>query len=342
MRVFKAILPFCLVSVSLFAMNRDQLTDALARAAKLERKPYLALRGRVLDQPDVKPLLLVAASDPKLTWRQRLVARIWHEKIDRGADITSLRNLDWSKEPGYKKDWERDITGPVSYIGKNLAPKVLTRKFHLWYYYIELNWKDTREIAIGPQAHSLNWPTGRYPGETAWHSLCLKTLDKSPERFYILNIMSERLGENNWGKIQTMAYNWLLEQKIPEGVPVLLKYFSKRYDDLYKQLQPGECSGVNIDLFVIFREIAAWAGPQQAEVVKEFMNDQKFIKTAYASKYAAISPEQRERERQGKATFLFIDPGLFLEKIRNRPSSEPLTEPPYYLAAGDKDSVWEP
>jgi hypothetical protein len=149
------LLLLCFLPVSAHALDRSQLDKMLATAAAETGQPYLKARQTVLDLgKDALPLLIQAASDVKLTWQQRLVARICYERTARAADIEALRRYDWRTNPQYNKRWEGDIVGIKRYLGKIAVPKCM--EMELWYYYIELAWKNTAEYAIEPRDRRIN------------------------------------------------------------------------------------------------------------------------------------------------------------------------------------------
>ena len=120
-----------------------ELQPRLAAAAGAQGQAYVELRDRLVSTVSTN-VLFAAVDDTRLAWRERLVARIVLERMLRGADIQALRNYDWTKDPEFNPDWNKFILG-FAYQMEPLADPRLDAA-GLWYYYLEINWKDTQEM----------------------------------------------------------------------------------------------------------------------------------------------------------------------------------------------------
>ena len=111
----KIILIVCLCPCLSFGLDRARLGEMLTTAAGAQSNAYLAARQSILDtSKDALPVLAVAASDSKLTWQQRLVARICYERIVRANDLDLLRRYDWQLHPKYNSIKKGTMLGPSS------------------------------------------------------------------------------------------------------------------------------------------------------------------------------------------------------------------------------------
>ncbi len=130
----------CLAGSDGNAVLRKQLREA----AESDGPAYVAIRDRIVADTSTNELYR-AASDPALDWKDRLVARIALERKLRGADIEALRRYAWIKDPEAPEPMNISAAG-LSYTMES----TIRKRFHdagLWYYYMEINWKETGEMS---------------------------------------------------------------------------------------------------------------------------------------------------------------------------------------------------
>jgi hypothetical protein len=296
----KIILLLCLLPFSVQALDRPQLDKMLAVAATATGQPYLEARKGILDLgKDVLPLLVQAATDSKLTWQQRLVARICYERISRGADIEALRQYDWRTHPQYDKRWEGDIVGVKRNLGKIAVPKCV--ELGLWYYYIELAWKNTAEYAIQPRDPRIN---DTYVFPDCWIGWCVLSVAEQPERFYLMKVLAERLDSDaSLSNPLDVDYYWyLLSKKETNAVPVLVE----RYDSYFghKVRGPEGLPGAReITYRGIFKQIVSFADSRHSNLIEKFIAEKQ-----------ALAPL-----------------GDKLAEVRKRPAPPSSKEPPFRL-----------
>ena len=184
----------------------------LAAAAGAQGQAYVEQRDRLVASVSTN-ILLKAADDERLDWREHLVARIALERMLRGADIHALRRYDWPKDPEFDPGWLKYVTG-VAYDMGPMADKRI-RAAGLWYYYLEINWKDTQETS-----HK------RFGGRLAevWPSYLLRAVSKEPEDWYRHRVIMDRLSADPPpGKQMFMRfYDALINDHCSDAVPVLL------------------------------------------------------------------------------------------------------------------------
>jgi hypothetical protein len=277
-----------------WAIDKRGLDDLLAAAAAAKGKEYLEVRQRVLDLPkDALSLLLQATTNKGLNWQQRLIARICYERITRSADIMVLRSYKWSEDPQYDKSWASYITGPGPRMGKIVIPKCAD--LGLWYYYLEVNWKNTNEYAIEPSDSQIN---------DLWIGWCSEALKSQPERYYLIQALIERieLDASLSEPLDVGYYEYLLRNKETNAVPVLIQ----RHDALFNreisgpELYPGIRDETHLTRF---SEIIEFADSRQAHLIEKFI----------AGKPALAPLKDR------------------LAEVRNRPAPPPSAEPPFRL-----------
>ena len=212
---------------------------------------------------DALPELARAAENPSLTWQQRLVARICYERIARSKDIEALRTLDWRQHSKFDQDWERNLSGP-SRLMQPLAISHLA-EVGLWYYYIEVTWKQTDELAVSPLRHI----------NEHWQRWCRMALAGRPEEMYLLRAMTERLEKDELLEAADAVrlYREILDAKWPEAVPVLVR----RYEAYNKReiTGPEVFSGSHaITYRGMFQPILAMADHRHAEMLAAYMAGQ--------------------------------------------------------------------
>jgi hypothetical protein len=212
----------CSLPLTAMAVDQNTLDAAVTVAAKANGEAYLEARRTIVNfGTNVLPLLAKTARDDRRTWQEQLVARISYERLSRGEEIEALRNYDWRTDPRYDKRWEQYIIGPVAELGMIAIPKCI--ETGLWYYYIELHWKRTREVS--------RFSAPRI--EEFWDRWCRRALDNEPERYFFLRAISERLEKNVdfHDHADFLLYNELRKSEIGEAMPTLIRchraYFSR-------------------------------------------------------------------------------------------------------------------
>ena len=161
-----------------------ELQPRLAEAAGAQGQAYVELRDRLVSTVSTNALF-AAVDDTRLAWRERLVARIVLERMLRGADIQALRNYDWPKDPEFNPDWRKYITDFAYDMGPLADPRLDAAG--LWYYYLEINWKDTQENSN----EHFGWRLA-----DVWHSYLLRAADRAPEGAYRHRVMMDRLADD--------------------------------------------------------------------------------------------------------------------------------------------------
>jgi len=277
------------------ALEREKLNSMLAAAAGAQSNAYLEARQAILDLGgDVLSALAQAAVDPALTWQQRLVARISYERIARGADIEKLRRYDWRRHPDYHRRWEEDILGASAYLEKIIMPTC--KEYGLWYYYLEMKWKLTGELAIDPFDSRIN---------KQWIGWCVHSVWGEPEDYYFRRMLREALEADMMltnGYKGVGAFRSLLQHKDADAVPILVE----RYDAYFKQVVnvPEAFPGRHAQLYAgMFGSILSFADSRHAEVLEKFIAER-----------AALGPLKEQ-----------------VAEIRKRPAPPPRVEPPFRL-----------
>lgn len=273
---------FCLLPVAAQALDRPQLDKLLASAASVRGQSYLEARRAILDLgKDASPLLTQAASDPKLRWQQRLVARICYERTFRGDEIEALRRYDWRKHPQYDKRWEMSIVGARIRLGTIAVPKLVDAG--LWYYYIELAWKGTEEYAVEP----FNPMNDTRILSESWLGWCMDAVRGQPEGYYLVEALAERLElDASLSEPIDVNYYWhLLLNKETNAVPVLVKQaenFVRRSGP--STLTPGE---VQTALEFKLEKIMPFADSRHVDLIARFIEEHPAL-VSLKEKLAAV------------------------------------------------------
>jgi hypothetical protein len=258
---------YCILVLSLLprlclALDPIQLNQLLNSAAIARDDAYVEARRAIIDLgSDALPLLANSAIDGALSWQQRLTARICYERIRRAKDIEDLRLYDWKTHPSYDKQWEMNILGPGYAMGKIVVPRMV--ESGLWYYYIEVNWKFTREYSYtAPLFGSL---------KDGWADWCIMALKKQPEHYYLIQALTERLtiDEKLSDKPNLNYYRYLLERKQPDAVPVLVD----RMEAFLKRTSPPNLTPEEINKGLAYRlkEIFAFADSRHIQILEKFI-----------------------------------------------------------------------
>lgn len=276
-----------LIATATFATDENRLNSLLAAAATNRCGAYLGTRAAILaNGTNALPLLARCAVGPELTWQQRLVARICYERLVRGAEIEALRAYDWRTDSGYDRGWEKYITGPAIKLGTIVVPKC--REIGLWYYYIELNWKDTEEKPVcnkclkpleeytdprerntemlrrqAQRMRSCIHQDGRV--QTEWPNWCLSAMDGSPEVYWRRLAISERMLITPFSIWHYDKYNLFVKEKNVEAIPVLVQLY-----DSSEKIYPSNKADWYRDGFA---QIMSFADSRHVDLLEKFISE---------------------------------------------------------------------
>jgi hypothetical protein len=266
----RAILAILWLPVSALSVERKEVDPMLSRAASARGDAYLELRNGIIGLgKEGLVSLALAARDDSLTWQQRLVARVCYARVARQDDIQALRAHDWWAYPPY-----RGIPRPgyryVSAAGaaSEMGPYVVTNclRFGLWYYYVELTWKRTREGArlTRPDPHFM----------AAWPGWCREALKGQPEESYLVQAAIDRLGgEEALADREDLAlYRALVSMRLSDAVPVLVErydvYFSREVSS--SEVYPGSRL---LTYRALFETITRFADSRHFALLDVFVSD---------------------------------------------------------------------
>ncbi len=263
------------------AVDSSELNVLLAKAAAEESNSYINARNAILSHDKELPLLLVAATNPALSWQQHLVARICVEHIVRSNEIESLRNYNWRNDPKYNHEWEGSHVGPSSMMGGIAVPKFV--EMGLSYYYIEVLWKNTEERS----AIRLD---KRQRGN--WAGWCAAAVDRAPESYYLAMINLERLTDDP--TIQNMrsfgSWHYLVENRISLAVPLLIRSYDAYFNIVVTG--PEAFPGRHAELYAgMFQPVLAFADMRHADLLEKFISE----KPALAPLKDAIGEVRKRR-----------------------------------------------
>jgi hypothetical protein len=289
----KKIALFLLLPLTAFGIERGQLDKLLAEAASKNGTAYIEARNAITNLgANALVMLAQAGTDAALPWQQRLVARIGYERIVRGTEIEALRRYNWRDQPGYDREWEKSVTGP-GWKMTGLAVPQFT-EVGLWYYYIELTWRKTDELALSP-FHNIN---------NNWVRWCRMALRDQPERIWLGRAMIERLECDPLLEAPDAVelYRTLKDEKESGNVPILID----RYDAFNKRsvFGPEMYQGENGIIYLNqFKQILDFTASCHADLLDKFIAER-----------GALAP------LKGK-----------IGEVRQRPIPAPRTEPPFRL-----------
>jgi hypothetical protein len=272
----------CLIPQLAFGLERVQLNQLLAATARDSGTAYLEGRQAIFNLPsDSLPLLLQATIDPNLSWQQRLVARICYERITFSEEIEKLRKFDWSTHPQYEKKWEANILGAGFHMGEIVVPEM--RRRGLWYYYIEMNWKDTREYSL------MFSPAGSL--KDIWAGWSFAALESRPERIYLMKAIIDKLQKDETlsERINRDLYLFLIKARDADAVQVLLS----RLDAFIKRTRPSSLTADEFEKAVgweLEKNILPIADSRHADLIEQFLDERPAL-TSLKNKL----PEIRKR-----------------------------------------------
>lgn len=294
MKIKYIMLMLCLLPLSVWAMESEELDALLAKAAESQSNTYLEVRSEIVALgTNALPQLARAGANKSLTWQKRLSARICYERIVRGDDIEALRNHDWRKHPGYAIGWERTMIGPV--IGMRRLAIDWIAEQGLWYYYIEQTWKLTMERYCGIQSSNIN---------AYWMDWCMEALSGQPEEVYLFLAIEDRLDRDANMEIMDARwlYSYLRDIKQTISVPLMVRRYDAFFKVNYSQLErfPGH---KNERYAIFFTPIILLANSSHLELLEKSIDERPAL--------AEHKPN--------------------LEKVRARPAHAPAPDPAFRL-----------
>ena len=288
----KVILLICgLAATVSFAEDDNKLHGLLVAAATNRYVAYLEARADILAL-GTNSLLAIGRSavNKRLTWQERLVARICYERLVRGVDIGALRTYDWRTDPGYDKNWERDIVGPGLKTATLAVQKIY--EIGLWYYYIELTWKETEETC-----------NSKYDDvRKRWPHWCLKAVSTQPERYWYQFAVEERMASTPFSPWHRGRYETFLREKTPDAVPILIEYAEQYFRSKVagNETYPG---ARDVTFRGMFTPVLSLADSRHADMLEKFIAEKP-----------ALEPLKKR-----------------LAEVRARPAPPPQSEPPFRL-----------
>lgn len=164
----------------------------------------------------------------------------------------------------------------------------------LWYYYIELTWKNTREGST-EKLKNIN---------TCWAAWCRSALSNQPEEAYLIKAMNERLEKdpNLSERDAKTLYKELVDSKKGDAVPMIVQ----RYD----AYNGREASGLELyseakmeSYIWLFKPILSFADSRHADLLEKYINEHPAL--------ASLKDK--------------------LAEVRMRPAPPPKPEPPFRL-----------
>ena len=268
-------LALCIFPQLCLAVDQGQLNAMLLIAGKAQSNQYIEARQKILSLgANIEPLLLESGTNDKLTWQQRLVARICYERSKKGEEIAAFRRYDWRKHPQYNKKWEENIIGPIFYLNKIAVSKCEDMGF--WYYYVEMNWKNTGEFAVDSIIPRIN-DSRSFPA--SWIGWCTMALQDKPENYYLIRALMDQLDIDP--ELQSprsvWCYSYLADLKshAPRPAPAVSVPLLIRYHDIYcaRTVLSGRNAREREDYYSgIFEIIMSSANISQAELIEEYIN----------------------------------------------------------------------
>lgn len=294
------ILLLCLLPTFVQALDAPQLERLLAKVAPAQSNVYVEARDEIVALgSNAIPLLAQASENQALTWQQRLVARICHERISRASVLRELLSTDWQSYPPYQNPGDAkygSILGSHIYMGEYVVPKC--KEAGLWYYYLELTWKKTGETSqLRPRRDT--------KFEKAWPDWCLKALKGQPEDQYTTAILCDRLRANPdmADRRDRDFYGELLEKKPAAAVPLLVD----RYETFMTKRGGHEVfpGALDVSFRNVFAPILDFADASHADLIEKFIDEH---------------PQLTELKPK-------------LAEVRARPAAAPTPEPPFRSGA---------
>ncbi len=149
-------------------------------------------------------------------------------------------------------------------MGQYVVPKC--QEAGLWYYFVELTWKETGENA------SLKPRDPRF--ERAWPWWCRKALEGQPEESFLTSAIIERLQNDQElvDRENLEFYKNLLKAQGADTVPVLVQ----RYEAFYRREVngPEDFPGSHaITYRRMFEPILSFADTRHVDLLEKFIDD---------------------------------------------------------------------
>jgi len=194
-----------------FAVEKKELLPLIETSATAIGNVYLETRDKIVGfGANALSALGILAVDGTLTWQQQLVARICYERIERREDIKDLLKIDWYSHPNFDPDWNKFIMGPEVAMRDMVTPDLM--KIGLWYYYLEVQWKNTGEIAALRNSPHL------------WKSWCSEAVKDSPEeRIWFLRLCTEFMADPDAPNSNPKLYFMLQAEKMTDEESLRLR-----------------------------------------------------------------------------------------------------------------------
>ena len=179
-------------------------------------------------------------------------------------------------------------------MGEHVIP--VCRETGLWYYFVELTWKQTEE---GP----LNGPNARFL--VFWPRWCRAAVEGQPEEVFLNKAITERLKKDP--KLESRdaveLYKLLRDKKCADAVPVLLdRYYVYNEREVPGKLEsyPGSRA---ITYRGMFEPIISFADTRHAGLLEDFIAEHPML----------------------------VELNWMLEQVRERPAPAPTADPPFRL-----------
>ncbi len=266
----KTLLILAVFACSAFGMDREQVDRLLSQAADAQGKEYLQLRARLAEAGEAAlPLLREVAQDGQRTWQQRLTARILYERILRGDENEALRFHNWASYPPYQERWQ-PVTGPSSNMHQYVVPKL--QEAGLWYYYIELMWKNTGEFGLAWGERRYQKGDVRFSYE-AWPRWCRQALEGEPEELYLWMAIADRIEKDDRfleSYDNRELFSALVQRGYAMSVPILLQrwdeYVLKEYPNPSPNPEDRRMTHRNF-----LAKVLSFAEPAHVELLERFI-----------------------------------------------------------------------
>jgi len=245
----KAILIMVFLTATGWAVERGEVERLVKQAAEAEIPQwdppwgYLEAREKLERMgEEVHGILREMAEDSKLSWQQRLVARIVVERMERGEEIRALQFHNWGQYPEFRgepDEWKKEKV-PGSARVSRMGPVVVRRmkEIGVWYYYIEQNWKTMRT----KRECGYTWFASP---KDPWPRWCRQALEGQPEEIYLWMAIADAVqkDEHFLKFYEGRRLFWeVIRKKIGQTVPALVagwdRFLAFEHED-YPGAQPG-------------------------------------------------------------------------------------------------------
>ena len=310
-----------LVGHSTASTNIDQMLDSMIES---EGNDYLDARKNVLAiGHGALPLLGKVALESQSDWRRRLAARICYERILKEEEIVAFIDQDWERvvydaipefqpDPAKLNEKGEVKEGVVSFQpGAKVIPMTGAQGFiyedflaeceslGAWYYFIELNWKDTGEVSKQTRYRRFN---------DLWPRWCGNVVRNQPEKIWINRVLSAHIktcefsGQTAYKNMD--KYKTLVNDREPESIPILLS----RFDELVAletRSLPKDHPVYQKILRINFKNILVFADTRHVEGLENIINRHSSLETYRAElekvqkRLAPSEPDPRETFRIG-------------------------------------------